>query len=219
MTETGRPEGYVPGVSRTVIRGGRKCLGESEVQHLDDPIRRDLDVRGFQIAMDDPLLVCRFEGFGDLARDGERVIDRHAATRDPIREGVPLDELENERVGVAAVLKAVDRADVRMVERSEHLRLALEPRETIRILCERVREDLQRDLAVQLRIARAIHLAHAAGADGGEDFVRAEASAGLNGQLSGRWDYTVRFQTLTGLQEPAIGGAEVAKRWGSRTRD
>ena len=41
------------------------------------------------------------------------------------------------------------------------------------------REDLDRDIAVQLRVARPIHLAHAASADHREDFVGADAIAGL----------------------------------------
>ena len=52
-----------------------------------------------------------------------------------------------------------------MVQRREHLRFALKPGEAIGIAGERVGQDLQRDVAIQLRIARAIHLAHAALAD------------------------------------------------------
>ena len=39
-------------------------------------VRRDLDVGRFQIAVDDALLVRRFERLGDLARDRERLRDR-----------------------------------------------------------------------------------------------------------------------------------------------
>ena len=41
-----------------------------------------------------------------------------------------------------------------------------------------------RDVAIQLRVARAIHLAHAAGADLRGDFVGAEAGAGGEGQVT-----------------------------------
>src|SRR4029077_10408731 len=40
---------------------------------------------------------------------------------------------------------------------------------------ERVGDDLQRDVATELRVARAIDLAHAAGAEGREDLVRADS--------------------------------------------
>ncbi len=65
-----------------------------------------------------------------------------------------------------------------MIQRRQHLRFAAESREAIRIVGDRRQQHLDRDVAIQLGIARAIHLAHAAGAEGGEDFVRAEARAG-----------------------------------------
>jgi hypothetical protein len=63
-----------------------------------------------------------------------------------------------------------------MVERGERLSLARETGEALRILREQVREDLDGDVAIEPRIAGAIHLSHAAGADGGQDFARAETS-------------------------------------------
>ena len=78
----------------------------------------------------------------------------------------------------AGLFEAVDGGDVRMVQRRERLRFALEPREAIGIAGERVRQDLDRDVAIQLRVARAVDLAHAAFADRRDDFVDAEAGAG-----------------------------------------
>ena len=52
-----------------------------------------------------------------------------------------------------------------MIERGEHLRFALEPREPSGIARERLRQDLDRDLAIELGVARAVDLAHAAGAE------------------------------------------------------
>ena len=40
--------------------------------------------------------------------------------------------------------------------------------------------DLDRDRAIQGRVARTIHFTHAARAEGGEDFIRAEATAGAD---------------------------------------
>ena len=65
-----------------------------------------------------------------------------------------------------------------MIERGEDFGFALEAREAVGIVRERVGQDLDRDVALQPRVARAIHLAHAAGAEQRVDFVRAEASAG-----------------------------------------
>ena len=65
-----------------------------------------------------------------------------------------------------------------MVQRSKELRLALEAGQAIRINCKQLRQDLQRDVAIQFGIARAIHLTHAAGAEGSEHFVSVETNAG-----------------------------------------
>ena len=59
------------------------------------------------------------------------------------------------------------------------LRFALESREAIGVAREHLGQDLDRDVTIELRVARAIDLAHAAGAEGREDFVRAESCAGL----------------------------------------
>jgi len=51
----------------------------------------------------------------------------------------------------------------------------LEAVQALRIGRERCRQDLDGHVAFEPRIARAIHLAHAAGADGGHDLVRSKA--------------------------------------------
>ena len=73
--------------------------------------------------------------------------------------------------------------DVGMVQRREGLRFALEPREPFGVVRERVRQELDRDVAIQLRVARSVHLSHAAFADLRGDFVDAEAGAGSKGQV------------------------------------
>ena len=43
-----------------------------------------LDVRGLQIAMDDPLLVGGLKGLGDLPRDRQGVLERNRRDGDPV---------------------------------------------------------------------------------------------------------------------------------------
>ena len=66
-------------------------------------------------------------------------------------------------MNAARILEAVDRGDVRMVERGEQFRLAMKARQPVGVQHERLGEDLQRDIAAQLRVARVIHLPHSAG--------------------------------------------------------
>ena len=116
---------------------------------------------------------------------------------DEVGERRPLDELQDERVRLTAVLETINRRDVGMVERGQHLRLALEACDTIGIERERVGDDLQRDVTTEFCIARAIDLAHAARAEGGDDLVRAEARAW--GESQTVVDYTGGAAASAGL--------------------
>src|SRR5262245_15103282 len=68
----------------------------------------------------------------------------------------------------------MNRRNVRMIERGEDTRFALEARQTIGMGRERGRQDLDGDVAPESRIARAVDLAHAAGADWLEDLIGTE---------------------------------------------
>ena len=60
-----------------------------------------------------------------------------------------VDQLEHQRGHAVGLLETIDRGDVRMVERGEDLRLALEPGEAIGVVRERAGQDFQRDVAVR----------------------------------------------------------------------
>jgi hypothetical protein len=72
-----------------------------------------------------------------------------------------------------------------MIQCRQHLRLALEPRQAIRIEREGFGQNLQGHFTIQLAVAGSIHLAHAAGANERRDFIRAETST--CGQSHGMW--------------------------------
>jgi len=54
-------------------------LGEPEVQHLHGAVVAQLDVGGLEIAVDDPGLVRGLERLGDLAGDGQRLVEKQVA--------------------------------------------------------------------------------------------------------------------------------------------
>lgn len=68
-----------------------------------------------------------------------------------------------------------------MVERRKHLRLALESRRTFLIQRDGVGQYLDRHLAAQLRVARAVDFTHPARTKGRNDFVGAETSTERQG--------------------------------------
>ena len=72
-----------------------------------------------------------------------------------------------------------------MIQGRQHLRFPFEAREAIGIVGEQVRQHLQRDVAIELRVARPINLTHAAHTEAGANLERPYSSAGLQLQRYG----------------------------------
>jgi hypothetical protein len=87
-------------------------LGETEVQHLDDTVRANLDVARLEVAMDDAALVGVIERINDLSRDGRRLVERQRPLSDLFSQRRPFHELHDEVV----ITNVVQRADVGMIE-------------------------------------------------------------------------------------------------------
>ena len=110
----------------------------------------------------------------------------HRSARNALRQILPFDELHHQgRVTPSTLFEAVDRGDVRVIERGERFGFALETREALGVRRERVRQDLDRDLAAERGVGGPPDLPHAAFADGRGDFIDAEATAGGQGQSVG----------------------------------
>ena len=90
----------------------------------------------------------------------------------------PVEILQHEEVDTVLMTDIEQRADVRMIERRDRPRLALEALAQLRVRGERRGQNFDRDDALETRIAGAIHLAHTAFAERGENLVGSEASAG-----------------------------------------
>ena len=86
---------------------------------------------------------------------------------------------------VDVFFEAVNGGNVRMIQRRQDLRFAFEPRQPVGVERKGVWEDLERDLAVQPGIARAVDLTHPADAQSTGDFVRAKASAWSQRHMNG----------------------------------
>jgi hypothetical protein len=155
-------------------------LRQPEIQDLHGAVGPFLDVRGFQISMDDAQLVSGFEGIGDLARHGNRVGNRQRAALDDIGQRRSLDEFHHE----GALFHTVDVRDMGVVQRCERTRLAFESRELLGAMRKLVGENLHGDVAAEPRVARTVDLTHAALAEKADDLVQANARA--SGEAHGR---------------------------------
>ncbi|WKW10994.1 hypothetical protein Strain138_000228 [Pseudogemmatithrix spongiicola] len=76
--------------------------GDAEVAQLG-VARRQEDVLGLQVAVDDAAAMRVFEGIGHFAGDADRIIDRHRTfPRQPRPESLALDEWHHEEDRVVA---------------------------------------------------------------------------------------------------------------------
>ena len=129
----------------------------------------------------------------DAARvgGGERVGDGHADLDDlPRGDGsatqalakvLAIEELRNDVRLAVGRPDVEDAEDIGMRKEARRPGFNLKPAQTIRIGGKARRQGLDRDIAPESGIARAMHLAHAAGADEAEYFVGTEPGADGNG--------------------------------------
>ena len=89
-------------------------------------------------------------------------------------EGRTVHQLHHQPAPPVLLLEAVERRDVRVIQRSEHLRLPLEAGQAAGIGGHRRRQHLDRHVADETRVVRPIDLAHSSGADQGPDLVHAQ---------------------------------------------
>ena len=126
-----------------------------------------LTLAGFRSRWTMPLLVRGLERVGDLPRDrrAPRRAGIGALRRSGRRASRPRPAPARAPSMPSDSLEAVDRRDVRMIQRGERPapRAGIAP--AARRQLRSVRQDLDRDVAIQLRVAGAIDLAHAAHAD------------------------------------------------------
>src|SRR5262245_24831369 len=127
--------------------------------------------------MDDSLLMRGLQCFADLARDRKCLIDRNRTLRDAVCQRRPFNQLPDQSLHTARLLKPVDMRDVRMIQRGECLGFTLKSGYAFRVLRKCPGQHLDSDLASEIRVGSAIHLAHAAGADGGHNLVWSDTNS------------------------------------------
>src|SRR5213593_990799 len=88
-----------------------------------------------------------------------------------LRQRLPLHQLEDEELRALGFFESVDRGDMRMIERGQQLRLALESSDPFRIFCEELGQSFDGDVAIELGVTGFVDFAHPTGTDGTENLV------------------------------------------------
>ena len=138
--------------------------------------------------MDDAGFMRDVERVSELLRISDRLTNREGSSRDAIGQGLAVDQFEHQRRLTIALDDIVDGGDVGMIECRQCAGLAFEPQDGVTIGGDARRENLDRDIAAQARIAGTIHLAHSSCAEQRDNLVSADTRAGLEGQ---RGNYTI----------------------------
>ena len=165
-------------------------LGEAEVEHLDLAVRCHLHVRGLEVAVDDALLVRLFERLGDLLARSRAPRRRAPARASGARRGPRPGRAPSRGRGRSSRRAASPRRNRRggrcsgwLSEASSFASRSKRARRS-GSAAKAARQQLERDVAPELRVRRAIDLAHAAGAERCNDVVGAQTAARGQAQLS-----------------------------------
>ncbi len=150
---------------------------QAEVENLDRAVVGEKHVLRLEIAVDDAARVRRREAVRYCRRDLHRITPRNRALLQPRSQCPALEQLHDRDRSVVDDGELVNREDARVREGGDRARLGLEPAAHFRIGRGVRRHDLDGNVAVEPRIARPIHLAHAARSDGLDDFVLGETGA------------------------------------------
>jgi hypothetical protein len=162
-------------------------LGEPEVENLDLSIGQQEHVLGFEIAMDQILVVRGRESAGDLRRDVHRLAHRQRPGREPLAQRFAVEQFHDDEGLSVMGAELEHRDDVGMRERRDRLGFALESCEPLRISGDGRGQDLDGHVAPELRVPRPVDLPHSAGANRGNDFIRTKASTRAQGHARGLW--------------------------------
>ena len=146
-------------------------LRQAEIDDLHVAVMRQHDVGGLEIAMHDARAVRGGQPGGDIARDARRLADGQRPALDALPQRLAVVERHRDEELAVPFADVVHRGDVGMVEGAGGLRLAQEAGACVRVLRDRRRQKLERDLAMQALVFGKIDDAHPTGTDGFEDAV------------------------------------------------
>lgn len=131
--------------------------------------------------MDNAALVGFGKPIGNLHCDGYDLADRRNAGGEELTQGLSFDEFEDQEIYTVVVTDVVQGADIGMRELGDGTSFVLESMAKMGILGKMLRQNLDRDEAIEATVSSAINFSHASGAEWGKNFVRTEFCAWSEG--------------------------------------
>lgn len=117
---------------------------DPEIGNLDPPLAIEQQVFGLDVAMHDSVLVRVLQRLTDSRQNRQRFLGRQLLRAEQLAKVHAVDEFhQQEEIGSGAS-EIVNRDDVRMVQASQRLRLALEALREASVEIELGRQDLER---------------------------------------------------------------------------
>src|SRR5579864_9514343 len=135
------------------------------------------DVGRLEVAMDDAMFVRVLQGGCNLQSHAQGVVGGDGAALEAVRQSLPLDQFHDQRPRVSRVFQAINGGNIGMVQRGEDLRFALETSHAVGVRGERLRQDLDGHVPVEIGVAGAVDLPHASAAQQVRDSVRPQPRA------------------------------------------
>ena len=137
--------------------------GDPEVDDLDLAVAADQHVAGLDVAVDEAPRVGRGERPGDGRADARDLARRQrAAPAQDGREVLAVDQLHDDVRAARVLAVVVDGDDVRVAERRRRLGLLPEARRELRVAQVLGAQELERDVATEPGVVRAVDRRHPA---------------------------------------------------------
>ena len=173
--------GRVPASVTVCESGSRLAIADefrqAEVEDLGETVARDHQVFRLEVAVHDARLMGLREPVGDRGGHLQRAPRLHRPGLQNLSQGLPLDELHAE-IGLGLRLpEVVDGDDGRMVERRRCACLELEAAQPVGVVGQLRGQQLQRDVTIELCVAREIDFSHPARTEEGANDVPSETRA------------------------------------------
>ena len=122
------------------------------------------------------------ERIGDLDAQIEHRLDLQRLASDAVPERLTLQQFHGDEALPVGLVNLVDGADARVVQRGRSFGLPLETAESLCVVGELVRQELQGDVAPELQVFGLVHHTHPPATDLAEDaVVRNRPPHGLEG--------------------------------------